>query len=461
MTDKLLIVDDEPELLVSCSRILQGSGLGIFTASNGEEALEILAGERPGVVLTDLRMPGLDGLALTEAALQLDKDILVLVMTGFGTVETAVNTIKQGAFDFITKPFSADQLRVAVDRALTQRRLVSQNRNLRSQLTANFALDRISGRSPVMLKVFELIRKVAPSDTNVLLLGESGTGKELFARSIHSNSRRAEKPFVPIDCASLPENLLESELFGYEKGAFTGAAQSKPGLLETADGGTVFLDEIGEMPLSLQAKLLRVLQERTFRRVGGSKEITVDIRVIAATNRNLRFLVQEKSFREDLFYRLNVISIELPPLRERTGDVSLIAHDLLHEIGREKGVSGISYAALKALELYNWPGNVRELRNAIERAVAMAEGEMIQEEDLPPEVLGIGINSLPITGAGTSYEGLGFTFAKDKVIEEFERAYLAQLLVRHGDNMTRAAMEAGIDRKTLYRLLQKHRITKV
>ncbi|HWJ03434.1 MAG TPA: sigma-54 dependent transcriptional regulator, partial [Verrucomicrobiae bacterium] len=308
MSEKLLIVDDEEELLHSCQRILQGLDLEILTANSGEEALSVVAAEKPGIILTDLRMPKMDGHALTNAALGIDKEILVVVMTGQGTVETAVQTIKQGAFDFITKPFSSDQLRVTIARAMEKRYLVSQNRSLRSQLSAWRSMDKIVGQSPKLLKIFDLVKKVAPSDASVLVLGESGTGKELVARSIHSHSRRADKPFVAIDCASLPENLLESELFGYEKGAFTGAMQTKPGLLESAQGGTVFLDEVGELPVGIQAKLLRVLQERMFRRIGGTREMAVDIRVVAATNRNLRGLVLDKAFREDLFYRLNVIN---------------------------------------------------------------------------------------------------------------------------------------------------------
>ncbi len=460
MNEKLLIVDDEPELLISCERILRGLGLALYTAGSGDEAVEILTREQPGIILTDLKMPGLDGLALTRVAHQLDRDILVLVMTGFGTVDTAVQAIKQGAFDFITKPFSADQLQVAVERALSQRVLVSQNKNLQHQLADRFSLRQVVGQSPAMLKVFDMVRKVAPTDANILILGESGTGKELFARSMHSHSHRAGQPFVPIDCASLPENLLESELFGYEKGAFTGAHQTKPGLLESAAGGTAFLDEVGELPLSLQAKLLRALQERSFRRVGGSKEICVDIRVITATNRNLRSAVQAKTFREDLFYRLNVISLELPPLRERTGDVLLIARRLLEELGRARGVHGISAAARQALESYPWPGNVRELRNAIERAVALAEGEEIQAEDLPPEVLGLKKIQVAAEPGDFALTGLGFTLAKEKAINKFELEYLRQLLARYGDNFSRAALEAGIDRKTLYRLLQKHQLTR-
>jgi DNA-binding NtrC family response regulator len=460
MTAKLLIVDDEPELLESCARILRNLEMEIVTAGNGVEALELLSKERPNIVLTDLKMPGMDGLILTEAVHKLDKEIMVLIMTGYGTMEMAVQAIKQGAFDFITKPFSADQLRVAIQRAVNQLHLVAQNKNLRCQLAASFSFDRIAGLSPAMLKVFEMVRKVAPSEASVLILGESGTGKELFARSLHSNSRRAHGPFIPIDCASLPENLLESELFGHERGAFTGATQTKAGLLELAHGGTAFLDELGELPLSLQAKLLRALQERSFRRVGGSREITVDIRLIAATNRNLRELVRTKTFREDLFYRLNVISLELPPLRERSGDVILIAQRLLEEIGKGLKMPGISPEARKALELYHWPGNIRELRNAMERAVALTEGLEIQAEDLPPEVLGIGSNSARVENLRDSYAGVEFTPTKEKVIEEFELAYLHQLLQRNGDNMTRAALEAGIDRKTLYRLLQKHNLTR-
>lgn len=462
MTEKLLIVDDEPELLKSCARLLQKSGAEIFTASDGREALQIVAAERPGVVLTDLRMPGMDGMDLIGQCLALDKDTLVILFTAYGNVETAVQAVKNGAFDFITKPFSADYLRISVGRALHQRSLLRRNRDLQGQLSRQYSFDHIIGKSPAMQKVFEFSRKIAATDSNILITGESGTGKELLARAIHLYSHRADQPFVPIDCASLPENLMESELFGHEKGAFTGALTYKQGLLESADGGTVFLDELGEIPLNLQAKLLRVLQERTFRRIGSTKERCVDIRILAATNRNLQELVQARAFRQDLYYRLNVIRVELPPLRERTGDVVLLAKAFVNELGRPRGILGLSPQVEHLLELYPWPGNVRQLRNTIEWSVTVAAGKLVQVEDLPPEIIDSAFKAYPagdhssLAGPSPAYADLPFSEAKQQAIDAFERHYLTQLMAGSNQLMGKAAVSAGIDRKTLYRLLKKH-----
>ena len=462
MTEKLLIVDDEPELLKSCVRLLQKSGATIFTASNGQEALQIMAAERPGVVLTDLRMPGMDGMDLIRQCLALDRDTLVILITAYGNMETAVQAVKNGAFDFITKPFSADYLRISIDRALHQRSLLRQNRDLQGQLSRQYAFDHIIGKSPVMQKVFDFSRKIAATDSSILITGESGTGKELLARAIHLYSRRADKPFVTIDCASLPENLMESELFGHEKGAFTGALTYKEGLMESANGGTVFLDELGEIPLNLQAKLLRVLQERTFRRIGSTKERCVDIRILAATNRNLQELVKNRAFRQDLYYRLNVIRVELPPLRERTGDVLLLAKAFINELGRSRGILGFSPQVEQLLEHCLWPGNVRQLRNTIEWSVTVAAGKLVQTEDLPPEIVNSGSQAqladspLSSYGALTDYGGLSFGDAKQQAIDFFERHYLTQLMAESNHLMGKAALAAGIDRKTLYRLLKKH-----
>lgn len=462
MTEKLLIVDDEPELLKSCVRLLQKSGANIFTASDGREALQIMAAERPGVVLTDLRMPGMDGMELISRCLALDKDTLVILITAYGNVETAVQAVKNGAFDFIMKPFSADYLRISVDRALHQRSLLRQNRDLQGQLSRQYSFSRIIGKSPVMQKVFEFSRKIAATDSSILITGESGTGKELLARAIHLHSQRADKPFVPIDCASLPENLMESELFGHEKGAFTGALTYKQGLLESADGGTVFLDELGEIPLNLQAKLLRVLQERTFRRIGGTKERCVDIRILAATNRDLQELVQTRAFRQDLYYRLNVIRVELPPLRERTGDVLLLAKAFINELGRSRGILGFSPQVEQLLERYSWPGNVRQLRNTIEWSVTIAAGKLVQVEDLPPEITDAVLESDLTWGLPSAanippdYEDLSFSRAKQQAINVFEHDYLTHLMAKSSNQMGKAALKAGIDRKTLYRLLKKH-----
>jgi len=382
MTARILIVDDEPDMVDNCARILRRAGHRCLTATDPHRALALLESERPDLLLTDLKMPEIDGLALLRRAHELDPALPVVVITAFATIESAVATVKEGAFDYLPKTFSLDQLTIVVDRALRQRRLALENRNLREQLQTTFGLENVVGRSPAMAQVFELVKKAARSEANILILGESGTGKELIARAVHANSPRAAQAFVPVDCASLPENLLESELFGHEKGAFTGAVRTKPGLMEVASSGTLFLDEIGDLPVSLQVKLLRALQERQIRRVGGTALIDVDVRVVSATNRHLREAVAKGQFREELYYRVNVIEIQLPPLRERAGDVRLLAHAFLKRYGQAR-IHGYDDAAMAALETYSWPGNVRELQNIVERACALAEGDTITRRDLP------------------------------------------------------------------------------
>src|SRR5262245_36027357 len=382
---RILIVDDEPDMVENCARILRRSGHRCLTATDPRRALTLLESERPDLVLTDLKMPEVDGLAVLRRAHELDPTLPVIVITAFATIESAVAAVKEGAFDYLPKTFSLDQLTIVVDRALRQRRLAQENRNLREQLQTTFGLENVVGRSPAMAQVFELVKKAARSEANILVMGESGTGKELIARAIHANSPRAAQGFVPIDCASLPENLLESELFGHEKGAFTGAIRTKPGLMEVASGGTLFLDEIGDLPVSLQVKLLRALQERQIRRVGGTSLIDVDVRVVSATNRNLRDAAVKGQFREELYYRVNVIEIRLPPLRERAGDVRLLAPAFLKRYGQER-VLGSDDAAMAALESHAWPGNVRELQNVVERACALAEGTTVTVGDLPDHV---------------------------------------------------------------------------
>jgi DNA-binding NtrC family response regulator len=460
---RLLIVDDEPEMVESSARLLGLAGHQCVTTTTGHQALALLESERPEVLLTDLKMPAMDGLELMRRAHQIDPDLPVIVITAFASIESAVGAVKEGAFDYLPKPFSAEQLRVAVDRALRQRELTLENRNLRQQLQQTLGLENIIGRSPAMVRVFELIKKAARSEANILVLGESGTGKELVARAVHANSERASRPFVPVDCASLPEHLLESELFGHEKGAFTGAVKTKAGLIETANRGTLFLDEIGDLPLALQSKFLRALQERTIRRVGGTGLINVDMRVVSATNRDLREEIAKGRFREELFYRINVIAIELPPLRERAGDVTLLAHAFLDKYGRGRGLT-LDEAALAALEAHAWPGNVRELENVIERACALAEGATVRPRDLPDYV----VSRPPVAGtpAGPSADGrtpatrtdLPLKEAKEHWMESLEGAYLRELLERHQGNISAAAKVAGIDRKTFHRLINKYRL---
>jgi two-component system, NtrC family, response regulator HydG len=453
---RILIVDDEADVLSNWVRVLERDGHSCVTTTDGERALALLESEHPDVVLTDLQMPRVDGLAVLRRAVELDPDVVVVVITGHGTVQSAVEAMRAGAFDYLTKPLpSNDALRLVVERGVGRRRLIEENRGLRESLARQVGLETIVGKSASMAAVFELVRKAARAEANILIEGESGTGKELIARAIHANSPRAAEVFVPVDCAALPENLLESELFGHERGAFTGAERAKPGMFEVADRGTLFLDEVGELPLSLQAKLLRALQEREIRRVGSTKLIPVDVRLVSATNRDLGESVRKREFREDLYYRVNVIAIKLPTLRERTGDVALLAYHFLSRYGRnrERPLESIDADALAVLEGYAWPGNVRELQNVVERACALADGPTLRIRDLPEHVRGRG-RAAP-AGAG---KDLPLKEAREAWLRVFTEEYLTDLLRRHGGNVSQAAKTAGVDRKTLHRLLSKHGI---
>jgi DNA-binding NtrC family response regulator len=456
---RILLVDDEPDMLENCSRILGRQGHTCLTAANGRAALAVLEQEHPDLLVTDLKMPEMDGMTLLQAAHELDPALPVIMLTGFATIESAVAAVKEGAFDYLPKDFSVDQLRLAVDRALRHRGLQVENRNLRQQLQRTLGFENILGRSPAMTQVFELVKKAARAEANILVLGESGTGKELIARAIHANSPRAAQPFVPVDCASLPEQLLESELFGHEKGAFTGAVRSKPGLMETAHRGTLFLDEIAELPAPLQVKLLRALQERQIRRVGGTALTDVDVRVVSATNRDLRDAIARGQFREELYYRINVIAIRLPSLRERAGDVRLLAHSFLRQFGQGR-ITAIDDAAAQALERYAWPGNVRELQNVIERACALADGPTVTVKDLPDHVLHAPAPAAAppanLPAAVTAGSDLTLKDAKEQWLQVLEVAYLRDLLARHDGNVSSAAKTAGIDRKTFHRLINKY-----
>ena len=467
---RILIVDDEPDMVENCARILRREGHECLTAHDGRAALEIVESTRPDVLVTDLRMPELDGMGLMRRAHQVDPALPVIMVTAVSTIESAVAAVKDGAFDYLPKTFSVDQLRVAVDRALRHRSLQVENRNLRDQLQQTLGLENIIGRSLAMMQVAELVKKAARSEANILVLGESGTGKELIARAIHANSPRAGRAFVPVDCASLPEPLLESELFGHERGAFTGADRAKPGLIETAHRGTVFLDEVAELPATLQVKLLRALQERQIRRVGGTALIDVDVRLVAATNRDLLAAIGKGEFREELYYRVNVIAIRLPALRERVGDVKLLTLSFLRKYGQGR-ITGIDDAAMAALERYRWPGNVRELQNVVERACALADGPTITERDLPDNVL---LPAAPAVASSSNHAetvapeasrpsrdadaSLPLKDAKARWMESLEGAYLRDLLARHDGNISAAAKAAGIDRKTFHRLINKYQI---
>ena len=455
--EKILIIDDEAEMLDNCGRILKRSGYDCSLLQESENLTRVLKEDLPDLILTDLRMPKKDGMHVLKEAKTIDPDIIVLLFTAYGTIKSALEACKLGAFDYIQKPFSAEQLRIAVNRGIKQKRLSDENKYLRSQLKKAYGFSKIIGKSTSLQEVLMLVRKVSNTDANILIRGDSGTGKELIARSIHTNSERRNRPFVPVDCASLPENLLESELFGHEKGAFTGAHVTRPGIFEYANGGTLFLDEIGELNITLQSKLLRVLQERQVRRVGGKRLLNVDVRFIAATNQNLENAIQENRFREDLFYRVNVITIPLPSLEKRKDDIPLLANHFLKHFskGSMNKVNGISKKAMEFMERYHWPGNVRELQNVMERAVSLTDSKMIVPEDLPEQLRLIKDPDAFVYSIGSTYKEV-----KKDWMDLFEKRYLSALLNRHNGNISKAALEAQINRKTIHRLLKRHRLTK-
>lgn len=441
----ILVVDDDADMRELAHDILKDRGHQVATAGSGEEALKRLAEEDYAVVLTDLRMKGMQGIELLTQIKRDYADINVILMTAFGSVETAVEAMKHDASDYLTKPVKKDELVRVVERVLRETALRREVNRLRKEVHKEYSFHQIVGKSKAIQAVFELIRRVADSPTNVLITGESGTGKELVAKAIHYNSSRKEAPFVPVNCAAIPEQLLESELFGHMRGSFTDAKADKRGLFEEAQKGTLFLDEISELPLMLQAKILRAIQEREIRRVGATKPVSVDVRIIAATNLNLSEEVKNKRFREDLYYRLNVIELKLPPLRERLEDIPLLVAAFLKkcsEAGR-KEVKGVSESALAMLMDYPWPGNVRELENVIERAVTLSRGEKISPDDLPQAV----------QGARGDRRVLDEAAEKSLPLHEIEKEYIKKILDKTGGNKYQAAHALGIDRKTLYRKL--------
>jgi DNA-binding NtrC family response regulator len=436
MKARILVVDNDTEMVRLLHRHLQDEGYDVVITTSGPEALAVIGREEFDVVLTDLVMDEADGLAVVRAVQSAQSGARVLVMTAFGSIESAIHTMREGAYDYLTKPFKLDELSLAVTRALEDRRLREENRRLREQVERRFSFENILGRSPAMQAVFERIRAVAASDATVLLLGESGTGKELVARAIHHAGARRDRPFVAVNCAAIPETLLESELFGHEKGAFTGAARRHAGLFAEADGGTLFLDEVADIPLPLQAKLLRVLQDKQIRPVGGTREIQLDLRVISATHRDLTAMVAEGTFREDLYYRMAVIPARLPSLRERPEDIGLLANHFLARAAAAAGksVEGFDEEAMSWMVGHRWPGNVRELENIVERAVTLARGPRITRADL-------GIEFVPATPAG----GLRPTLA------EVEEQYIRRVLEETKGDKAAAARILGVSVRTLQR----------
>ncbi len=418
----------------------------------GVEAVEACRRLRPDVVLVDYRMPGLNGMEALRAIKELNPEIVVLIMTAFGSIDQAVQAVKEGAYDYINKPFKIDEILLTIEKALAERRLRHEVATLRQELRTRYHFENLIGKSRAMQEVFGLIEQVAGSRSTVMVYGKSGTGKELVAKAIHYNSPRSAKAFVAVNCAAIPAELLESELFGHEKGAFTGAIATKVGKFELATGGTLFLDEIGHMRLDLQAKILRALQEREIERVGGTRTIKIDVRILAATNRDLRKAIEEGTFREDLYYRLNVVPITLPPLRQRREDIPLLVEHFIGKYNREfaRKVKGFSAGATAALYQYDWPGNVRELENVIERAVALAQSETISLRDLPLEISILGGDVIE------DIQKAGLTLREAR--SHFERQYILNILERVQWNQTEAARVLGLHRNTLAWKLQRLRI---
>ena len=433
---KVLVVDDEAIVRESLRDWLGEVGHQVLTAENGPQALEVIQKEKPAVLITDLVMPGIDGIELMKRAKEISPGIEAIIITAYGSIPTAINAIREGAYDYIEKPFCPERAEILIDKLMERQRLLEENLSLQQRLEERYRFENIITKSSRMQQVIEVIKVVAKSNATALITGETGTGKELVARAIHSQSHRRDRPFVAISCAALPESLLESELFGHEKGSFTGAYAQKKGKFEVANRGTLFLDEIGEMSANTQVHLLRVLEEKEFNRVGGNEPIKVDVRVISATNRDMKQAVAEGKFREDLYYRLNVVNIELPPLRERTEDILLLAQHFLKRFALEnqKKITGFSHQATDFLLKHNWPGNVRELENAIERAVILSKNSVIEAADLSQQ------NLMPA----------GSTTSPVPNLKQVEKDHIQNVLNETGGNYTEAARILGISRVTLY-----------
>ena len=453
--ETVLVVDDEKNYPLILGAVLEEEGFEVLTANSGMEALEIQKTSDVDLVLTDMKMPSMDGLELLEKIKARDPDCPVIMMTAYGSVDKAVEAMEKGAYSYILKPFDNEKLVVYVNKAISMYSVVKENRRLRNAVESQYSFGNIIGKSKVMLDVYENIKKVAPSSATVLIEGDSGTGKELVAKSIHFNSPRRDKPFIAVNCSALAENLLESELFGHEKGAFTGAVAMKKGRFEMADGGTLFLDEIGELSPGLQIKLLRVLQEKVFERVGGVKSVSVDIRIIAATNKNLKNEMVKQKFREDLFYRLNVVHIVLPPLKQRKEDIHLLAEHFIakyaHEHKSDTPVEGIANEVQRLFYDYAWPGNVRELENVIERAMVMCTTAKISEADLPKEFKANAYNTLYLGGITADAH-------LDETLDLIEKKMISRALKLTGNVQSEAAKLLGIGKSGLNWKIKKFKL---
>ncbi len=447
MVPKILIIDDEKHLCWALEKAMRQEGYQALSATSGKKGLELIKEESPSLVILDLKMPEMDGLEVLRKAREIQPGLPVIMLTAHGTIETAIEAMKIGAVDYLTKPFDLEELKIVIKQNLMVSRLVTEVNFLRNELAKKYT--NLIGESKAIQEIKRLIEKVAKSNATVLITGESGTGKEVAALAIHQQSLRKDGPFVPVNCAALPEQLLESELFGHEKGAFTGAVARKLGRFELADRGTIFLDEITEIPLSMQVKLLRVLQEKSFERVGGTETLCVDVRVIAATNRDIASAMQQGQFREDLYYRLNVFQIHMPPLRERKEDIPLLAQHFVEKFRPTYLVNKISPAAMELLVRYHWPGNIRELQNVIERAAIICQGNEILPEHLPKELLAA---QKTTAGPVINFPDQGIS------LEEVEKELILKALEKTGGNQTRAAQLLGITRSALLYRSQKYGI---
>lgn len=454
---KVLLIDDEPDILRDCGEIIQHFGYSCITAKDSDQGIALLKQEYPDVVLTDQKMKDGTGFDVLDAVKEFNPNVPVIIFTGYGRIELAVEAMKKGAFDYLQKPVMPEMLEILLHKASEYSELCKENLMLKSQINQDMTLDNVIGKSPLVKDMIKRVLKVAKSDANVMIIGESGTGKELIARSIHKHSKRINGSFIPIDCVALPATLLESELFGFEKGAFTDAIKSKPGMFELANNGTLFLDEITELEISLQAKLLRVLQERQLRRIGGTELLDIDVRVISATNRNPDEAIKEGKIREDLYYRLNVVPIHVPPLRRRKDDIPQLIHHFFTKYNpfARIDVKEISKDAIKTLMNYNWPGNIRELENVIQQIISLADSPIIGLSELPQHLV-MASNELNQEDIDIELE---YKTAKEKYLEQFEKKYIKKLLEKYQGNIRQAAKMAGMSRQTLYRIMDSHKKT--
>jgi Nif-specific regulatory protein len=453
--EKILLIDDSPDILTHLSEYLKNEGYEVEASTDGEKAISMIERKCYDIILTDLMMPNIDGMEVLKYVTQHSRESICMILTGYGTIKNAVEAVKLGAFDYLTKPIKMDEILITLKRALEFRDLKRENQNLRNQLKKKYKFENIIGDSEKMHQIFETIEKVADTDSTILILGESGTGKELIAKAIHYNSYRREGPFIPVNCAAIPSELLESELFGHEKGAFTNAIRTRIGRFELANGGTVFLDEIGDMSPNLQSKLLRVLQERQFERIGGVKTVKVDIRIIAATHEDLKVAVEQGKFRQDLYYRLNVIPIQVPPLRERKSDIPLLVHHFLNHFNRSKKrkIQGINNEALNRFLEYYWPGNVRELENIIERIVILTNNDSITVQDLPEK-----IQTLSRDEQAPLFEIPEEGISLDNALNEFEKKLILQALNKTGWIKNKAAQLLNLNRTTLIEKIKRQNL---